>query len=110
MDQIGFRLVILDTEQKKVLHNISVGRYPFGVCLSPDESRAYVANVGMFEYSKIRDAADTSQFRSVDFPTSAYGTEAMVKGFVNDSVYVKGLGDPNSAEVLFYIRHRSFQS
>lgn len=100
VDQIGFRLVIVDTDQKKVSHSVSVGRYPFGVCLSPDETRVYVANVGMFEYSKIKDSRDTTQFHSVDFPASGYGTEAMKSGYMNDSAYVKGLGDPNAIEAF----------
>jgi YVTN family beta-propeller protein len=51
VDQIGFRMVIIDMESKKLEHNVPVGRYPFGICLSPDEKKVYVANVGMFEYS-----------------------------------------------------------
>jgi YVTN family beta-propeller protein len=51
VDQINFRMVIVDTEKKQVMHNIGVGRYPFGITLSPDEKKAYVANVGMYEYS-----------------------------------------------------------
>ncbi|MBX9808184.1 MAG: YncE family protein, partial [Flavobacteriaceae bacterium] len=47
VDQIGFRMVILNTETKKLTHSVPVGRYPFGICLSPDEKKAYVANVGM---------------------------------------------------------------
>jgi YVTN family beta-propeller protein len=50
-DQSNFRLVVADTRTRKVTHYVPVGRYPFGVTLSPDEKTAYVANVGMFEYS-----------------------------------------------------------
>jgi len=53
VDQIGFRMVIIDTETGQLEHSIPVGRYPFGICLSPDEKKIYVANVGMFEYNVI---------------------------------------------------------
>jgi YVTN family beta-propeller protein len=43
VDQIGFRLVIVDVENEKILYNIPVGRYPFGIALSPDQSKVYVA-------------------------------------------------------------------
>ena len=55
VDQIGFRMVIMDTETRTLNNSVPVGRYPFGICLSPDEKRAYVANVGMFEYAMIKD-------------------------------------------------------
>ena len=37
VDQIGFRMVVVDTASKKLIHSVPVGRYPFGICLSPDE-------------------------------------------------------------------------
>ena len=49
VDQIGFRMLIIDVATGKLEHNVAVGRYPFGICLSPDEMKVYVANVGMFE-------------------------------------------------------------
>src|SRR6478752_6215345 len=33
VDQIGFRLVIIDTKSNQVIHNVKTGRYPFGVTL-----------------------------------------------------------------------------
>ena len=35
VDQIGFRMVIVDMASGKLEHNVPVGRYPFGICLSP---------------------------------------------------------------------------
>ncbi len=55
VDQIGFRLMVIDTRTNKIQHSIPTGRYPFGVCLSPDEDRVYVANVGVFEYKPFTD-------------------------------------------------------
>jgi len=53
VDQINFRVVVLDTKSKKLTHSIPVGRYPFGIILSPDEKKVYVANVGMYQYRPI---------------------------------------------------------
>ena len=36
VDQIGFRVVIIDAVNRKILSSIPVGRYPFGIALSPD--------------------------------------------------------------------------
>jgi len=99
VDQIGFRMVILDTETKRLMHSIAVGRYPFGICLSPDEKRAYVANVGMFEYAIIKDGpGKESKLKSIDYPAFAYGSKEMLEGIENDTLFVPGLGDPNTIE------------
>ncbi len=99
VDQIGFRMVILDTEAKKLKHSVAVGRYPFGICLSPDEKRAYVANVGMFEYAIIKDGSGgESKLKSIDYPAFAYGSKEMLEGIANDTIFVPALGDPNTIE------------
>jgi DNA-binding beta-propeller fold protein YncE len=53
VDQMNFRMIVIDTHQKKIISSSKTGRYPFGIVLSPNEDKVYVANVGMFEYSKI---------------------------------------------------------
>jgi len=37
---------VVDTESRKVIHEIEVGNLPHGVCLSPDGGTAYVSNRG----------------------------------------------------------------
>jgi YVTN family beta-propeller protein len=99
VDQIGFRVVVVNTRTKKVIHNIPVGRYPFGLTLSPDEKKLYVANVGMFQYALIKENdSDTAKIKPIPYPAFGYGTEAMKNGIHNDSVYIPGLGDPNVPE------------
>lgn len=99
VDQIGFRMIVIDTEKKKVLHNVKTGRYPFGIALSPDEQTAYVANVGMFEYSYIKSLdKDHLNETALRFPATAYGSEEMKTGIKNDTLEVAGLGDPNAPE------------
>ncbi|NUO00243.1 MAG: bifunctional YncE family protein/alkaline phosphatase family protein [Saprospiraceae bacterium] len=98
-DQSNFRLIIADTRSRKVLHYVPVGRYPFGVTLSPDEKTVYVANVGMFEYQLIRHA-DTSlhQQTAIDFSASAFNSKEMRQGYQEGEAVVPGLGDPNAPE------------
>ncbi|MDA1121768.1 MAG: bifunctional YncE family protein/alkaline phosphatase family protein [Bacteroidetes bacterium] len=99
VDQIGFRLVIIDVEKGSLRHSVPVGRYPFGLCLSPDEKKIYVANVGMFEYGYIRDgSSDSSSIKPINYPAFAYGSEEMKKGIENDTISIPGLGDPNAIE------------
>jgi YVTN family beta-propeller protein len=99
VDQIGFRMVILDTETKMLSRSVAVGRYPFGICLSPDERRVYVANVGMFQYGLIRDGSGKeSNVRSIAYPAFAYGSKEMMDGIENDTMFIPGLGDPNHIE------------
>ena len=97
VDQTNFRLIIVDTRKMKVINSVLVGRYPFGVVLSKDEKKVYVANVGMFQYSKIGNIEETSDFRkALAFPAFGYNTEEMKNGIKSDSLSVPGLGDPNS--------------
>lgn len=101
VDQIGFRMVIIDTETKSLMHSIPVGRYPFGICLSPDEKKAYVANVGMFEYNLIKDGSgEGSKVKSIPYPAFAYGSEEMLEGIQNDTIFIPALGDPNAIEAF----------
>jgi YVTN family beta-propeller protein len=97
VDQMNFRMVIVDTRKMKVINSVPVGRYPFGVALSHDEKKVYVANVGMFQYSKIGNIEEKKDYkRALDFPAFGYNTEEMKNGIVKDSMVIPGLGDPNS--------------
>jgi YVTN family beta-propeller protein len=99
VDQIGFRMLVIDTNHNEVIQNVSTGRYPFGITLSPDERTVYVANVGMFEYSYIK-SLDRARLKetALRFPASAYGSKEMKEGIKNDTLEVAGLGDPNAPE------------
>ena len=101
VDQIGFRMVIIDMESKELEHSVPVGRYPFGICLSPDEKKVYVANVGMFEYS-IYDGitAENIMEKAQKYPAFAYGSDKMKEGYETDSLKIAGLGEMNSPEAF----------
>ncbi len=97
VDQMNFRLIIIDTRKMMVINSVQVGRYPFGVVLTPDEKKVYVANVGMFQYSKIDNIEETADFKkALSFPAFGYNTEEMKNGIVTDTMVIPGLGDPNS--------------
>ncbi len=99
VDQTNFRIVAINTQTEKIVASIPVGRYPFGITLSPDETRAYVANVGLFEYSLIIgvDRADPKRI-GLKFPPFAYLSKEAAKGVDIDGFKVPGLGDPNVPE------------
>jgi DNA-binding beta-propeller fold protein YncE len=101
VDQIGFRVLVLDLETRSLKHSVPVGRYPFGLCLSPDEKKLYVANVGMFTYAFIKESNEEgSSIKPIDYPAFAFGSEEMLNGIENDSISIPGLGDPNAIEAF----------
>ncbi|MFO7370404.1 MAG: hypothetical protein R6X09_09065 [Bacteroidales bacterium] len=101
VDQINFCINIINTRSGAVLNRVATGRYPFGITLSPNGDKLFVANVGVFEYSLIQ-SSDTSASAQplMNYPPFGYMTEAMKKGIRNDSLIVKGLGDPNAPEAF----------
>jgi DNA-binding beta-propeller fold protein YncE len=99
VDQMLFRMIVIDTQVKKVVASAKTGRYPFGIILSPDQQKVYVANVGMFEYRKISDIEEKKDYqKALDFPAFGFNTEEMKKGTRIDSLEIPGLGDPNVPE------------
>ena len=101
VDQIGFRMVIIDTKTGRLEHSVPVGRYPFGICMSPDEQKVYVANVGMFEYSLIGGLTEENiAEKALKYPPFGYGSKEMIEGIENDSVSVPGLGEMNAPEAF----------
>ncbi len=97
VDQVGFRMLVIDPLSKKVLFNIPVGRYPFGIALSPGEETVYVANVGMYQYSLVkRKKKGEWKNGTLDFPAFAYQSKEAENGTYNDSLQVPGLGNVNS--------------
>jgi len=99
VDQLNFRMIVIDTKSQEIVHSIPVGRYPFGITLSPDESKAYVANVGMYEYEVAYtfEPNDPSETR-INKPIYKYLSEEAEKGIASDTLNVPGLGDPLSPE------------
>ena len=101
LDQLGFRMIIIDTDKNEIIENIPTGRYPFGICLAQDEKTAYVANVGVFEYS-LMEQLDSNDLKgtAASYPAFGYNTKEMREGYENDSLKIPGLGDPNTPEAF----------
>jgi YVTN family beta-propeller protein len=99
VDQMNFRLVIVDVAKRAVAASVGVGRYPFGIALSPDEKHAYVANVGVFAYKPVA-SLDPKRMNetALKYPPFAYMSKEMLNGIDTDSIKVPGLGDPNVPE------------
>jgi len=100
VDQTNFRMIVIAVADRRVIASVPVGRYPFGVTLTPDGTRAYVANVGMYEYSLLEgldEDADPPRL-GVSFPPLAQGSVEASEGVVAEGYTVPGLGDPNAPE------------
>ncbi|MNP92690.1 Phosphoesterase family protein [compost metagenome] len=101
VDQMGFRMLIIDLASKKLIKSVPVGRYPFGITLSPDEKKVYVANVGMYEYKQIPGLEGKNVLKKgLTFPAFAYGSKEAEEGKMIDSLKVPGLGNPLAPEAF----------
>ncbi len=99
VDQMNFRIVVIDLEKEKVLHNIPTGRYPYGITFSPDEKKVFVANVGVFEYKPFTDL-DPKDLKNTahTYPATKYGSTEMIEG--DAAKGIPALGDPNVPEAF----------
>ncbi|MEI7898557.1 MAG: hypothetical protein WCJ26_16090, partial [bacterium] len=99
VDQTNFRMVIIDVPGRRVAGSVPVGRYPFGIALSPDETKVYVANVGMFAYQKINSIEEKRDYvNALKYPPFAFGSKEMKDGVRIGNLNVPGTGDPNVPE------------
>ncbi|MCX6304687.1 MAG: hypothetical protein NT040_06950 [Bacteroidetes bacterium] len=99
VDQTNFRMVIIDLHTGKVAGSVPVGRYPFGIALSPDEKMVYVANAGMFAYQKTDSIEEKKDYaHALRYPPFAYGSKEMKEGVDIGGMHVPGLGEPNVPE------------
>jgi DNA-binding beta-propeller fold protein YncE len=96
LDLAHFRLVIVDAQSKQILSSIPVGRMPFGLALSPDGKRAYVSNVGMFQYSLVPGYDPKNpRITGLEFPAFGFPSPEAIQGAMVEGKQIPGLGDPN---------------
>lgn len=101
VDQINFRMVVADVQTKKLIQSVPVGRYPFGIALSPDEQNIFVANVGMYEYKQIPGINSSNVVeKSLGYPAFAYLSKESQKGVKINDLDVSALGDPHSKDAF----------
>ena len=96
-DVTNFRVVVIDTEQRKVAGSVQVGRYPYALAVEGD--RLYVANIGLFEYSPV-PARTNAQFdaRGLTIPPFGYPSPEARDGVEFEGRRIPGLGEPNVPE------------
>jgi YVTN family beta-propeller protein len=103
LDQANFRLAVVDTDKKRIATSVPLGRLPFSIALSPDKRKAYVTNIGMFQYSAL-PGADRAGARQAGLPFPAFGFPSREaesgarRETLRGPVDVAGLGDPNVRE------------
>ena len=103
LDQANFRMAIADTRRNRIVSSLRLGRLPFAIALSPDKRKAYVTNIGMFEYKPLpgadpKSARETGlSFPAFGFP-SAEARHGARRETARGPVDVPGLGDPNVRE------------
>jgi YVTN family beta-propeller protein len=99
LDQANFRLLIAETGARRIVGTVGLGRYPFGLALSPDGRRVYAANVGMFAYSRIEgvDLGNPERLGLL-YPPFSFESKEAREGVEKDGYRVPGLGDPNAVE------------
>jgi YVTN family beta-propeller protein len=101
LDQSNYRFVIVDLTAGKVAASIPVGRCPFGLGISPDESVAYVANVGIFEYPLVPEVtAENWDEKGLDFPPYGFPSREAEEGTEINGRRIPGLGDPHVPEAV----------
>ncbi len=97
LDQGNWRVVVIDAAKRERIASIATGRYPMMLALSPDGTRLYVTNTGLFEYTTIPGAdAKDPLHTGLHFPPFGYPSEAAQRGTVVEGRKIAGLGDENS--------------
>jgi DNA-binding beta-propeller fold protein YncE len=103
LDRGNNRLVRIDILSKKITASIPIGRIPFGISLSKDAQKAFVANVGLYDYPL---APGVTPFNKdtmhLDFP--AFGipsNEASTEGVtLADGRFIPALGSALAEEAM----------
>ena len=103
VDQANFRLVAIDIARRRVISSLRLGRLPFAIALAPGGRKAYITNIGMFEYRAV-PGADPKQAVATGLPFPAFGfpsaeaRKGARRETARGAVNVPGLGDPNVKE------------
>lgn len=96
-DVTNFRLIVIDAATRRVTGSAPVGRYPYTLAVSGD--RAYVANIGLFEYSAVPAPSDgKSDPRGLTRPPFGYPSKAAREGVTFEGRKIPGLGDDNGPQ------------
>ena len=96
LDRGNNRLVKIDLASQTIAASIPVGRIPFGVAVSPGQSTAFVANVGLFEYPLVPGVTpENYTTMGLEVPAYGYPSKEAEEGVVYpDGRKIPGLGSP----------------
>jgi YVTN family beta-propeller protein len=97
LDLAHYRLVAIDADRREAVGSVAVGRNPMALTLSADGRRAYVANMGTFQYSLV-EWPDGKDPRGLPFPAFGYPSREAREGTTVAGSRIPGLGDPNVDE------------
>ena len=99
VDEGNWRIVVLDAQSLERIGSVGTGRYPFGLAVSPDGTKLYVTNTGMFEYRTIPGVGNGEHpVGGLRFPPFGYPSPAAQQGTLVEGKHVPGLGHENSTE------------
>jgi len=97
LDQGNWRVVVIDLSRRQRIASLPTGAYPFSLALSPDGTRLYVTNIGLFEYKTIPGAKREDPIHTgLHFPPYGYPSKEARDGVDVEGRHIPGLGDPNS--------------
>ncbi len=89
-------LVTFDLAKATVVSRRKAGRQPYAVALSPDGKQAFVANIGIFNYSPIAKTTDPKFHRAgLSHPPFSFPSKESKEGTEVEGRHVPGVGDPN---------------
>ena len=103
LDRGNNRLVRIDILTKKINASIPVGRIPFGISLSKDGKKAFVANVGLYDYPLAPGVTPTNKdsmhlkFPAFAIPSKEADTEGVT---LPDGRFIPALGSALAEEAM----------
>ena len=101
LDRANFRMVRYDIRKKVITASIPVGRQPFGLAVSPDHKKAFVANVGMYAYPLIEGMTEENYNEMlISRHPYANNSKESREGTVVEGKTIPGVGDPLSPEAM----------
>ncbi len=101
LDRGNFRMVRYDLIKKKIVASIPVGRQPFGLAVSPDSKKAFVANVGMYSYPLI-EGITPENYNDMLISRHPYAdnSKESIEGTVIEGKKIPGVGSPLSPDAM----------
>ena len=103
LDRSNNRLIRIDIFNKKITASIPVGRIPFGISISKDGQKAFVANVGLYDYPLAPGVTPTNKdsmhlkFPAFGIPSKEADTEGVT---LPDGRFIPALGSALAEQAM----------